>query len=326
VVSEASGIQNLEIIESEQSITTLTRLAAPALAPEPDPVSAAVYFVRDTPGGSELWHIRLDEAASTSITVRDSSLAPAVPVPLPHPSPPLFVPESVPAARPYGMGPRFMSVLPTMSVGPDGASGGALLWSSDIVGRLSALVNGTFAVDRSQVGERVFSESFGISMTGGRTSGLNWARGLASASIETARINATSTATLSASFGVVSGNAPAVEWWAIGGSRPQLLSNDLALAQRIPQPLLESTRERATRVATLQATAPRVGPVAPFVWWGTLHPGSGHGHTVIGIGRTVDEDPRRNWRVPGIRLSGAAGYAFGTVHGLRAHVTLSMRQ
>ena len=408
VVSEASGIPNLEIIDvATGSTRPLTRMIASALAPEPDPIADAVYFIRSAPGGSELWRIPIDSGASSAVSVRDSAFGPSAPVPLPRPAPALFRPDSVPRPRGYGAGPRFGTVLPGFAWNGDGASASAIVWTSDIVGRASVMADatignraawrgagasaairafpipvfvragftragntryhgvsargvwergswahrqrlslgavvgegsadtgrmarrvlGTIGLGGShyQVGDWYANESLSLSATAGRSHARGWTRGIIAAALEVGRTNVASLLTLSAKAGISSAGTPDLERFSIGGA-PSFHADDIAVEQHFAQAMFGVGALRLARVATVRVEGPRIGSVSPFVWWGSHANNRSGAETVLGVSRALADDPRRNWRVPGARLAGGAGYGLGAVPGFRGYLSLTFVQ
>jgi hypothetical protein len=410
VVSDASGIPNIEILDPQtRHACILTRVMNAAYAPEPDPAGNAIYYLRQTPASAELRHIRLDEAVDAPLDARDSALGPSAPIPLPASPPPAFVKGPVPVAHSYGLGPRWFSVLPGFSFSPDGNSASAMLWTSDIIGRLSVMVRGTYgtramwrggnvaavwrgmrtplfvdaAVADQQSGPtsvyrgisaRVETEygpwahrqhvgfalsgasvasdnggramalaEYGISrvhvsdwyvagdaritLSGGRTASTDWTRALVDASVTLGHTNGASVLRVRALYGSTSQGAPAFEQFTLGGTTSPVIDR-LTLSQRVLQPLMAAGTARGQRVGVLQATGPRVGPVTPFVWVGSAGGELRSWSSVVGVGRTFSDDPRRNWRVPGAQLSGGIGYRLNAPggRGLAAHLSLTFTQ
>ncbi|HEX6964690.1 MAG TPA: hypothetical protein VF166_02750 [Gemmatimonadaceae bacterium] len=142
-ISEKGGIPNVMSLNLATGASRpLTRVASAAIAPEPDPATGAVYFLELWPKGLDLNRVWPDSVHLDSIVALPTSLAPAAP-----PAPPADVdtfPRGVlPSPHGYGVGPRLYRVLPNAGIAPEGRRIGLSLASTDPVGRLTWLVQGT---------------------------------------------------------------------------------------------------------------------------------------------------------------------------------------
>ena len=167
-VSEGSGIPNLEVLDlASGQARQVTRVLTAAYAPEPDPRDGSILYLHHTAHGLDLKRlpasaveapslVELAGAATHSDTAHGSSmqrareagdstssLSPVMPIGPPSAPPLPFEKDSTYTSRPYGVGPRWLSVIPAFSVGVDGSTATAALWTSDIIGRLSAMLQGS---------------------------------------------------------------------------------------------------------------------------------------------------------------------------------------
>jgi len=143
VVSDAGGIANLEVIAIESGAThTLTRVTGAAVAPERNPADSSIWFLDLHAGGFDLRRLGNTTPAPGPVVLVDADrfgfagtrrvTARTIPG------------DSLGASRAYGLGPRVQRWLPGAHVSGDGAGGMLTVFSGDVVGRLNALVLGTY--------------------------------------------------------------------------------------------------------------------------------------------------------------------------------------
>jgi Tol biopolymer transport system component len=124
VISDASGIPNVELLDPATGATrALTQVTSAALAPEPRPGDASIYYLCLHGKGLDL-----DRVVPESVTARPAfatspRLSPATRVPVV--SADTFARERLPAPHPYGLGQRWHRVLPAVSLAAEGKSFGA---------------------------------------------------------------------------------------------------------------------------------------------------------------------------------------------------------
>lgn len=137
-VSERGGVANLEVLDPvARTARTFTRVTGAALAPEPDPRTGEVFFLSMHAGGMDLNRIRPDSAGAAPV-ILPATLAPVAP--RVTEGPPVAIPRApVPEPRRYGIGPRVTRVLPMAGQDADGPSAGALISSTDPIGRLALM-------------------------------------------------------------------------------------------------------------------------------------------------------------------------------------------
>jgi hypothetical protein len=144
LTSTRGGIHNLEILDLDTGdVRPLTRVLGAAVAPAPGP-DGGVHFLSLHSRGWDLRRIYIEDAATVTVAV-DPALSPAAPVaPVAVDS---FPATSVGPIRPYGLGPRFRTLLPVANVSTDGYGGGLALTGTDPIGRLSWQVQGLLGQD-----------------------------------------------------------------------------------------------------------------------------------------------------------------------------------
>ncbi len=149
LTSTRGGVHNLEVLELESGLTRpLTRVLGAAVAPAPAP-DGSIFFLSLHSRGWDLRRIAA-EAPSPGPVALDPALSPASPV---GPA----VVDTFPAAaigpvRPYGVGPRFLTVLPVANMSTDGAGGGLSVTGSDPIGRLGWQIQGVHGNDDAPTG------------------------------------------------------------------------------------------------------------------------------------------------------------------------------
>lgn len=132
--SEAGGILNLELIDpATGTARPLTRVTGAAVAPEQDRATGWIYFLKLHGKGLDLQRIHPDSTRLRPMPALARMLAPAVAISaVPADS---FPRQALPAPRAYGLGPRFLTFLPSLSVAREGLSGGLALAGTDPIGR-----------------------------------------------------------------------------------------------------------------------------------------------------------------------------------------------
>jgi Tol biopolymer transport system component len=142
VTSNRGGIHNLERLELETGeAVPLTRVVGAAVAPAPAP-GGDVFFLSLHSRGWDLRRIPVDGPPLAQVEL-DAALSPAAPVGV-------IAADTFPQApigpiRPYGLGPRFQTLLPPVAEFAPGAWGGGLtLASTDPIGRLSWQLSGMY--------------------------------------------------------------------------------------------------------------------------------------------------------------------------------------
>ncbi len=145
-VSDAGGVHDVERIDPETGdARPLTRVVGAAMAPEPDPAGRWIWFLTLESRGNDVRRIDADAAPLDPAPALDPALAPAAPdEPLPGES---FPPGELPAARPYGLGPRQHTLLPRGSIASSGTAAGLTLAGTDPVGRLVWTLDGLVGTD-----------------------------------------------------------------------------------------------------------------------------------------------------------------------------------
>ncbi len=140
--TDSGGIPNIAVMQIATGATrAITALASAASDPEPDHVSHTVYFLRLHAGGLDLASV--PDTTSLPPTLETSpALAPATrPAPVTTDS---FAVAALPSPRAYGLGPRNLIALPTLSLGAEGKSLGAVISGTDPVGRLTWIASGVY--------------------------------------------------------------------------------------------------------------------------------------------------------------------------------------
>jgi hypothetical protein len=149
LTSARGGIQDLEVMDlATGAVRPLTRVLSAAVAPAPTP-DGDVFFLLLHSRGWDVHRIPLD-TAPPSVVETDPALTPAAPVP------PVMV-DTFPLApigpiRPYGLGPRFRTLLPMADLSVDGYGGGLALGGTDPIGRLSWQLQGMYGTDAATRG------------------------------------------------------------------------------------------------------------------------------------------------------------------------------
>lgn len=138
-VSQAGGIHDLERIDVATGETgRLTRVVSAALAPAPAP-DGSVFFLHLTSRGMDVRRVDGAPLEGASVEI-DPGLSPATTVP-PVEAPRFAVAEP-PPVRPYGIGPRSTTLLPSGYVAPEGWAVGGTLHRVDPIGRFAWQASG----------------------------------------------------------------------------------------------------------------------------------------------------------------------------------------
>ena len=141
---ERTGVANLVRVRlADGRAEPLTSVVGAASAPEVDPATGGVYYLSLHAGGWDVYRVHPDSVRVPSAAVLPPSLAPAV-----RRTPDAAVdtlPRAVlPAARPYGAGPRWTRIFPMGAVGIDGGAAGVIVHNADPVGRLALALRGAW--------------------------------------------------------------------------------------------------------------------------------------------------------------------------------------
>ena len=132
--SEAGGILNLELINPANGTTRpLTRVTGAAVAPEQDRATGWIYFLKLHGKGLDLQRIHPDSTRLRPMPALPQTLAPAIATPAVRAD--SFPRQSLPLPRAYGLGPRYHTFFPSLSVAREGISGGIALAGTDPIGR-----------------------------------------------------------------------------------------------------------------------------------------------------------------------------------------------
>lgn len=134
----------------------LTETLGAALAPEPTPDGAALFFLALEHDGLDVRRLDLREESGAALAagVRaplPATLAPAVP-PAPPAGAPPFAPAELPPARPYGAGPQDVTPLVGLALAPSGLAVEGGVRGGDVVGRLDWLLLGSLGGDGAMEG------------------------------------------------------------------------------------------------------------------------------------------------------------------------------
>lgn len=139
--SEAGGILNLELINPATGATRpLTRVTGAAVAADQDRATGWVYFLKLHGKGLDLQRIHPDSTRLERTINLPQTLAPAIATPAGRAD--SFPRQALPAPRRYGLGPRYLTVLPSFSGAREGMSGGLALAGTDPIGRLTWTLEG----------------------------------------------------------------------------------------------------------------------------------------------------------------------------------------
>lgn len=141
VVSDRGGVPNLELLSvTDPRPRTLTRVTGAAVAPDVDPRDGSIWFLSLHSRGFDVRRVTMGTPPADSavdVSARRFGFAGAR-----TPEPLALSAQSLPAARPYGSGPRHQVWLPAGYASADGAGGALTIFSGDIIGRLNATLSG----------------------------------------------------------------------------------------------------------------------------------------------------------------------------------------
>ena len=140
--TDSGGIPNIAVMQlASEATRAITAVASAASDPEPDHVSHTVYFLRLHAGGLDLASVP-DTASLPPTFATSPALAPAtVPAAASSDS---FAAAALQSTSAYGVGPRNLVVLPTLSLAAEGKSLGAVVSGTDPVGRLTWIASGVY--------------------------------------------------------------------------------------------------------------------------------------------------------------------------------------
>ncbi len=139
--TDAGGIPNIAVMQlASGDEHALTAVASAASAPEPDRRSNTVYFLRLHADGLDLASV--SDTTSVPTLSTSTALDPAT-VPAPAPAD-TFARSALRPPHAYGLGPRNLIVLPTLSFAAEGKSLGLMMAGTDPVGRLTWAATGVY--------------------------------------------------------------------------------------------------------------------------------------------------------------------------------------
>jgi hypothetical protein len=176
-----------------------------------------------------------------------------------------------------------------------GVSGGSLEGDERVLG----FAEYGAAMARRRAG-RVFTARVRMNAAAGSTAGFGWARGVGSAGlgVSAGRLDVRA----DGSYGRVSGDAPAFEALAAGGSANPLM-DDAALAQRIPMPAAPLGVVAGRDLATWRVST-RVAGVTPYLWGAAA---DGARYRVAGIEGELATGFSNVVGLPGVRFTAGLG-------------------
>jgi hypothetical protein len=141
LTSTRGGVHNVETLDLETgAVAALTRVLSAAVSPAPTP-EGEVFFLALHSRGWDLRRVALDGPRPAVVQI-DPDLAPVAPVG-PVPAEPFPLAPTGPI-RPYGLGPRFRTLLPMADLSVDGHGGGLALGGTDPIGRFSWQLQGMY--------------------------------------------------------------------------------------------------------------------------------------------------------------------------------------
>jgi hypothetical protein len=126
-------------------------------------------------------------------------------------------------------------------------------------------------------------------------------------------------------FGAVSGDAPAVELFSLGGTAPPLFDRAL-LAQRVVMPALPTGLSLGTRAASYRIGLPGDG-IRPYFWSASVGNGLRDWHHVVGLEWSYELTGLWSVGFPDTRFTCGIGYSLSEPfeHETRGYVALSYR-
>ncbi|MBB4636840.1 hypothetical protein FHS01_002861 [Longimicrobium terrae] len=152
VVSEAGGIPNLaRIAIAGGAPEPLTRVTGLAVAPDVNRATGDVYFLSLHAYGLDLQRLDSATARPGAIVQLPASLAPAVRR-VAETAPDTLARAAVGASSAYGIGPRWIRVLPWGSATAGTGTAGVALHNADPIGRLSLMARGGWGAEGAERG------------------------------------------------------------------------------------------------------------------------------------------------------------------------------
>jgi hypothetical protein len=144
VVSERGGIPNLELVSvAGRGTRTLTRVTGAAVAPEVSATDGAIWFLALHSRGFDVRRLARAATVADSVVVIGADRFGFAGARGTHRGMELAA-RPIPAARPYGNGPRHQRWLPGGSASADGGGVFVAIFSGDIVGRLNATATAAY--------------------------------------------------------------------------------------------------------------------------------------------------------------------------------------
>lgn len=144
VVSERGGIPNLELLNVADGTTrALTRVTGAAVAPEISPTDGAIWFLALHSRGFDVRRLARDAITADSVVAITADRFGFAGARGTHPGVKLGV-KPIPAARPYGSGPRHQRWLPGGYASADGGGAFITVFTGDIVGRLNGTATAAY--------------------------------------------------------------------------------------------------------------------------------------------------------------------------------------
>jgi Tol biopolymer transport system component len=172
-------------------------------------------------------------------------------------------------------------------------------------------------------GEWRVAPSIGVLGETGQTGGSSWSRGIVNggAVVSYGKLGIRA----DAMFGAVSGDAPAVELFSLGGTAPPLFDRAL-LAQRVVMPALPTGLSLGTRAASYRIGLPGDG-IRPYFWSASVGNGLRDWHHVVGLEWSYELTGLWSVGFPDTRFTCGIGYSLSEPfeHETRGYVALSYR-
>jgi hypothetical protein len=163
LTSTRGGIHDIERLDpATGAVVPLTRVVGAAVGPavasapveaEPDTLGFApgdLFFLSLHSRGWELRRLPRQAPPATPIVRNDPGRFPAATIPLGTGE--AFAARALEEPTPYGLGPRFITVLPMAHLAEDGMGGGLTVGSTDPIGRLSWMVRAAYSADDGPAG------------------------------------------------------------------------------------------------------------------------------------------------------------------------------
>jgi hypothetical protein len=172
-------------------------------------------------------------------------------------------------------------------------------------------------------GEWRVAPSIGVLGETGSTAGSTWSRGIVSggAVVGYGRLGIRA----DAMFGAVSGDAPTVERFSLGGTAPPLFDRAL-LAQRVAMPALPTGLALGSRAASYRIGLPGEG-IRPYFWSASVGDRLRDWHHVVGLEWSYDFTGLWSVGFPDTHFTCGIGYSLSAPlkHETRGYVALSYR-